>query len=317
MKRKIIALVFLCVFGPFAHAGGYIYSVNSDVKTADLSQNQLDLNVILRDGPGGYSYNIFYSNCTTEVVPYTAHYLIVPTHINIGGVPVALTWSESSVLDLTDSSGNIWKVIASFAYVNNNSCQHQGKSGYWNPGVSNVVTATAKGNLQNVPPGSYSVSLGYYVGSVNNQYESGRLPMIRDYGMKGAMSYTPPTTFTGAAACSNSSVQNTTIDFGTITSNGSIQAGPSKTLGLVCNYNVKPNDVSYSLTSNNPVSGKPSTGHIVTVGLSNGAEVTLSGGAITNSDAQHVNTVISPTIDTTKSNAGVGTGSAMLKFTYN
>ncbi|TSB25747.1 fimbrial protein [Serratia marcescens] len=118
------------------------------------------------------------------------------------------------------------------------------------------------------------------------------------------------------SACAHDGPSRETIDFGTVTSNGETQAGPPTTVTLVCNYDVSSNNITYMLNSNNPVSGEPSTGHSIVVGLTNGANVTLNGGNVTPLTARKMSVDIESAIDTRNALAGVGNGSATLTFDY-
>lgn len=314
MQKSLRALLIfiLCAVGllPVAHGGGFIQSTVWDSRQASLSQSELTLNLQLVSGPGYYNFNVFYSNCST-VVPWVANYSIVPRTVNVGGVSVPLKWGSAVLEELNDD----WLIIGGISNVPGNSCFSQGSSGHYGPGPG--FSSNATGGLEFVPPGTYSVSISYYSGAAAAQSREELLGLIKSQGLSGAITPIPPTPFNGVAACAqDSSTPGTSIDFGTVTSNGTVQPGPLTTLGLICNYDVALNDVTYSLTSNNPVTGEPSTGQNVAVALTNGATVKLDGGNVTQPDPKKVSVNISPSIDTRGAIAGEGTGSATLTFTY-
>ncbi len=313
MQRSLrVLLVFmLCAVGilPTVHGAAYIESNRYDNRPAHLQQDQLQLSVNVSN-TGGYNYSVFYSDCSSPVTQIALRYMLVPKKVNIGGASISMNWQGNVIGELDE-----WLIIGDVSSVPNHTC-YSGISGYA-PGAYVGPTAIGRGNLQDVPPGSYNVSLTYYVGLVYATTSSEAISMIIAHGLDGETSSTPVTPFTGVAACGQDSpTSGATIDFGTVTSNGTIQPGPLTTLGLVCNYDVALNDVTYSLTSNNPVTGEPSTGQNVAVALTNGAMVKLDGGNVTQPDPKRVSVNITPSIDARGATAGEGTGSATLTFNY-
>lgn len=293
---------------PRVYGGEYIESVTYDNRVATPTQNELTLSIDLNN-TGGYDWRIYYRNCSGTGPSVVNRYAIVPKSINIGGGNVELRWSASSLTDLDDN----WSIISNFSPWSG-TCNSG--TGHWAGWVQGVA-ATAKGNLQNVLPGEYPISITYYVGNAFSTSNGGTINLIKNQGLNGSVSTSQPYSFHGIAACAQDSpTAGATIDFDTVTSNGSVQPGPLTTLGLVCNYDVALNDVTYSLTSNNPVTGEPSTGQNVAVALTNGATVKLDGGNVTQPDPKRVSVNITPSIDTRGATAGEGTGSATLTFTY-
>ncbi len=270
-----------------------------------MSQNGLILTVNLTNS-GRYDATVFYSDCSFSVT-HGVTYIVVPKKIEVGGLSIPINWSGNAI-DVDDN----YKAV--YTMGGGNSCRPVGPAGN-HPGA--VINTYGSGDLSELPPGEYTYSMTYYVGGALTQSDAESLDFIRSYALQGAASSTPVETFTGVAACAQDSpTAGATIDFGTVTSNGTVQPGPLTTMGLACNYDVALNDVTYSLTSNNPVSGEPSTGQSVAVKLSNGATVRLDGGNVTQPDPKKVSVNITPSIDTQGAIAGEGTGSATLTFNY-
>lgn len=307
---RLFLLITLSAGWNWAHAG-YIESTVWDSNVVSLEQNQLELKVNISYGPGGYYYDIFRYGCApNEKITSMLNYVIVPKRINISGVYIDVKWVGTNQGETID--GN-WILLGDV--LHRETICTSGGAGRYSADVS--VTVRGTGRLDNLPPGDYVYSLSYYVGNAFGISDGDAVEWARLYALDGALSQTSPVHFTGAAACGqDSSTTGATIDFSTVTSNGTIQQGPLTTLGLVCNYDVALNDVTYSLTSNNPVSGEPSTGHSVAVKLSNGATVRLDGGNVTQPDPKKVSVNITPSIDTQGAIAGEGSGSATLTFNY-
>lgn len=309
MTARLLILFFLLGVLPASYGQQYIESTVWSARVAEINQNQLALNVQLNNGPGSYSYNIFYGDCSGEAQRVKGAYLILPRFINLGGVSIPMKWSGNIVGDIDGA----WDIVLN-TEGSGGGCYTSGSS-YSSASIG--VNATGVGDLTTLAPGDYTYSLTYYVGNAFAPTNSDVVSLIKNRGLNGSTSSTPTKSFTGVAACAQDSpTSGTTIDFGTVTSNGTLQPGPLTTLGLVCNYDVALNDVTYSLTSNNPVTGEPSTGQNVAVALTNGATVTLDGGNVTQPDPKKVSVNITPSIDTRGAIAGEGTGSATLTFTY-
>lgn len=308
-----VLIFILCAVGllPAAHGQQYIESTVWSARVANLTQNQLVLDVQLNNGPGSYNYNVFYSDCSGGggQPTHSTSYVIAPKTVSINGVSIPIAWSGNRLAELDG-----WVILGS-NFLQQITCRNVGYSGAWT--LQQTVNAQGSGDLRTLPPGEYSFSMTYYVGNSFGTSYADTLNLIKNHGLEGAASSTPVTPFTGVAACAQDSpTAGETIDFGTVTSNGTVQPGPLTTLGLVCNYDVALNDVTYSLTSNNPVTGEPSTGQNVAVALTNGATVKLDGGNVTQPDPKKVSVNITPSIDTRGATAGEGTGSATLTFTY-
>ncbi|HIF6628454.1 TPA: hypothetical protein ACX37D_004879 [Serratia marcescens] len=309
LRRMLICLILSFVWMEGVYGAAYIESNRYVNRSAQLQQDQLQLSVDISN-TGNYYYSVFYSDCSSPVTQIDLRYMLVPKKIDISGVSIPMNWQGNVIGEVGE-----WLIIGNVSSVPNHTC-YSGISGnalgaYVGP------SAVGRGDLQYLPPGSYNVSITYYVGMVYATTSSEAISMIIAHGLDGDTSSTPVTPFTGVAACGQDSpTSGETIDFGTVTSNGTIQPGPLTTLGLVCNYDVALNDVTYSLTSNNPVTGEPSTGQNVAVALTNGATVTLNGGSVTQPDPKKVSVNITPSIDTRGATAGEGAGSATLTFNY-
>ncbi|WLS88718.1 hypothetical protein [Serratia marcescens] len=309
VKLFVLLMMVSVSVVPVVHAVGYIESTVWSPHGSILSQDDLTLKVDIYNGPGTYFYNIFKSQCTGGGINFYLNYVVAPKSVTIGSVNIPLIYSGNKIADI----GNDWVVIATVKNVSSGCVSSGSGNSEYAPGVN----ALATGSLVSLPPGTYNYSMQFYVGNAFGDTLNNAIQMIKDYALTGAISSTPSNPFTGLASCEqDSTTPGTTIDFGTIISNGSVQSGPLTMLGLVCNYDVALNDVTYSLTSNNPVTGEPSAGQKVAVALTNGATVTLDGGNVTQPDPKRVSVNITPSIDTRGAAAGEGTGSATLTFNY-
>lgn len=308
-KRVVVFLIVIFIYCGAARAG-YIESTVWNSSSVTLKQNQLELNINIDIGPGYYNYNIFKSSCAAgEKITNRVSYVIVPKKINISGVMVDISWQGPNL----GETGSDWIIMGAPSAFSTPCITKDSGQGQ----TDSSVKVRGVGYLDKLPPGNYSYTLPYYVGNAFGISASDAVLWVQLYGLDGKSTQADPTSFTGAIACGQDDHTSVaTIDFGTITSNGSTQPGPLTTLELICNYDVALKSVEYSLTSNNPVTGEPSSGKKVSVALTNGATVTLNAGNITQPDSKKVSLDITSSIDTRKAIAGEGNGSATLIFNY-
>jgi hypothetical protein len=307
--RKLLFIGLLTIMQHAYAYKGYIESIQYDSATADLRQDYLQLTAYLQGGPGGYNYSIFDSTCDARI-HNAIRYFIVPTSITLGGKKFPLKWEGNTL----GTFGDDWLIIGTTRDGIDNDCK--GITSGRDSGEG--VVSNAQADITELPPGDYAYSMQYYSGQAFGETAADAIAILQAQGLNGAINSTATKTFNGIAACGEADGANgATIDFGTITSNGQLQPGPTTSLALACNYDISKNDVTYLLKSNNPVAGQPDSGESVEVQLSNGAVVHLGNQGLKQLAPNKIGLDLSPLIDTAGVTPGEGTGSAVLTFTYN